>query len=50
MHTTFGGKLSRFTKPSKFDEPTNTEKMAQEAIREGETLRRMLHGKRILIG
>lgn len=44
------GRCSRFTNASKFDTDwTNTQKMAQEAIREGEKLRKRLEGHRILL-
>lgn len=44
------GRCSRFTNASKFDtDRTNTQKMAQEAIREGEALRQKLVGHRILM-
>lgn len=44
------GRCSRFTNESKFDsDRSNTRKMAQEAIREGEALRQKLQGHRVLI-
>ena len=42
------GRCSRFTNESKFL-GTNTRKMAEEAIREGDRIRKMISGRRILL-
>lgn len=43
------GRCSRFTNESKFIGTTNTKKMAEEAIREGDRIRKMISGHRILL-
>lgn len=45
----YQGKLSRFTAESKFTTRINTKVAAYEACQEGDDLRHLLQGKRILV-